>query len=82
MESEASADHLGFFTSSMTNGGIWSEGWKTEGKQQSALRFVAGEFQGKYSLWSNHVLSLSSGSFSWAKRTFYFLVTVPSGILC
>ena len=50
MHSKASADLLGFFTSFVTNDGIQSEGWKVEGGQQSARRFVTGEFQSRYSL--------------------------------
>ena len=50
MEPKASADLLNCFTSIMTHDGIWSEGWKMEGEQQSTWRFVTGEFQGTYSL--------------------------------
>lgn len=33
MEPKAGPDLSNFFTSIMTNDGIWSEGWKMEGEQ-------------------------------------------------
>lgn len=37
MEPKADADLLNLLMSFMTNDGIWTEGWKMEGEQQSAL---------------------------------------------